>query len=561
MTLRLSSPSFLDSVVHDGSSENPLYVIDTDDNVTKVRRSDPKGFVNVSRVRWPTDFQKSSFRKNKGLTGVEVVFGKGHWKPADEFLGYGSLSSHRKFYIPHHRHSLRWKRTGSHYACTTETVKGPVAILEPAMQRAPPQLKILDPLFRLGCSKPQRMHNGLPLSLLDFLLVTAMLLVTPNDEWMNVTRSSPSHSFPDDGNPSDASRGSLLSSNPLPSTSSLSSGVLDPIALDASEATPEIERWRSTISSRAMDDNRSRYAESVDGPVSETASRATSRLSSNTDNHSAMKHAYTAGHSVYGIHSSSSLSLSSPQHANRRTRELPPVPPSQGSYSYTRGPSSVSSHTSYLPHRRASQDDPPPLPSIPASSYTPSQDQRPPISPISAPSRRTTSPTSSIHTRSLPVPPPLSTKPPVPPLPIMPSHSSPVSPDAGPAFSTPPHPTPQRSQSYTHLRSISAFPESQRDYDSPIKLPPNYSSNTHDPFDVTPPAHGPVERAGMGRSLSIRTTNISPETVVLRARSASRVAPSRSGLPTGDGDPLDLPPAYSVLDLARSPLQLLGDDE
>ena len=94
MTLRLSSPSFLDSVVHDGSSENPLYVIDTDDNVTKVRRSDPKGFVNVSRVRWPTDFQKSSFRKSKGLNGVEVVFGKGHWKPADEFLGYsyGSLS-------------------------------------------------------------------------------------------------------------------------------------------------------------------------------------------------------------------------------------------------------------------------------------------------------------------------------------------------------------------------------------------------------------------------------------------------------------------------------------
>jgi hypothetical protein len=94
MTLRLSSPSFLDSVVHDGSSENPLYVIDTDDNITKVRRSDPKGFVNVSRVRWPTDFHKSSFRKNKGLTGVEVVFGKGHWKPADEFLGYsyGTLS-------------------------------------------------------------------------------------------------------------------------------------------------------------------------------------------------------------------------------------------------------------------------------------------------------------------------------------------------------------------------------------------------------------------------------------------------------------------------------------
>jgi hypothetical protein len=51
MTFRLSSPPFLDSVVHDGSSENPLYVIDTDDKITKLRWSDPKGFVIVSRVR------------------------------------------------------------------------------------------------------------------------------------------------------------------------------------------------------------------------------------------------------------------------------------------------------------------------------------------------------------------------------------------------------------------------------------------------------------------------------------------------------------------------------
>ena len=126
-----------------------------------------------------------------------------------------------QIYIPHHRHSLRWKRSGDDYSvhasentrifilisfsqCTTNCQR-PCVILEPAIQRAPPQLKILDPLFRLGASKPQRMHNGLPLSLLDFLLVTAMLLVTPSEEWMNVTRSSPSCSFPDDGNIADAS--------------------------------------------------------------------------------------------------------------------------------------------------------------------------------------------------------------------------------------------------------------------------------------------------------------------------------------------------------------------
>jgi hypothetical protein len=61
----------------------------------------------------------------------------------------------------------------------------------------PPQLKILDPLFRVGSSRPQRMHNGLALSLLDFLLMTAMILLTPNDEWTNVTRANTSESVAD----------------------------------------------------------------------------------------------------------------------------------------------------------------------------------------------------------------------------------------------------------------------------------------------------------------------------------------------------------------------------
>jgi len=56
MVLRLSSLSFLDSVIHDGSSDNPLYVSDTIDNVTKFHGSDPKGFINISRVRWPAAF-------------------------------------------------------------------------------------------------------------------------------------------------------------------------------------------------------------------------------------------------------------------------------------------------------------------------------------------------------------------------------------------------------------------------------------------------------------------------------------------------------------------------
>ena len=153
----------------------------------------------------------------------------------------------------------------------------------------------------------------------------------------------------------------------------------------------------STISTRVVDDNRSHYAESVDGPASEGQSRATSRLSPNFDHYSAMQHIPRQG--VYTTHSSSSLSLA--WNLRSRTRKLPPVPPSQG-YSYTRGPSSTSSQTSFVQHNRVSQDEPPsPIPPIPASSYNSPQDSWPPISPIPVLSRRVTSPTSSIHSRSL----------------------------------------------------------------------------------------------------------------------------------------------------------------
>jgi hypothetical protein len=117
MVLRLSSPSFLDSVVHDGSSDNPLYVIDTVDTVTKLRRSDPKGFVNIARVRWPRDPVRSVPRKNKDLTGVEVAFGKGQWRPADDFMGY-SYSSLSRSVLPF---SLFYHFSPTHFSVSSAT--------------------------------------------------------------------------------------------------------------------------------------------------------------------------------------------------------------------------------------------------------------------------------------------------------------------------------------------------------------------------------------------------------------------------------------------------------
>ncbi|KAI9442844.1 hypothetical protein BJY52DRAFT_1194663 [Lactarius psammicola] len=105
----------------------------------------------------------------------------------------------------------------------------------------------------------------------------------------------------------------LLSSNALPSSSSLLSGTPDASALlHIAEATLAIDRWQWSTPARAKDDNRSRYAENIDGPASEASSRA-SRLSSHADNPSAVvQHvAYTSGQGVYAIDSGSSLSFSS----------------------------------------------------------------------------------------------------------------------------------------------------------------------------------------------------------------------------------------------------------
>ncbi|KAI9437498.1 hypothetical protein H4582DRAFT_278768 [Lactarius indigo] len=113
-----------------------------------------------------------------------------------------------------------------------------------------------------------------------------MLLVIPSEEWTNVTRTSPSDYFLDDGNLSDSSLG-VLSSNRLPSSTSLSSEIPDATTfLHTSEATPEVGRWHSSVPARARDTTILSYAESIDGcHASEASSRATSRTSSYIDNH------------------------------------------------------------------------------------------------------------------------------------------------------------------------------------------------------------------------------------------------------------------------------------
>ena len=111
-------PSFLNSIVYDGLSENRLYAINTNNNVIKVRRSG-QGFVFSRCVGLQTFINGRSVKK-RDSRAWSWYLAKGHWNL--ESHSYGTLPkaspsfffsnttnstalhhpSYRKFYLPHH---------------------------------------------------------------------------------------------------------------------------------------------------------------------------------------------------------------------------------------------------------------------------------------------------------------------------------------------------------------------------------------------------------------------------------------------------------------------------
>jgi hypothetical protein len=376
------------------------------------------------------------------------------------------------------------------------------------------------------------MHNGLPLSLLDFLLVTAMMLVTPNDEWMNVTRTNPTESLPDPWHPSDASSSESPNSNTF---------------LHSSEATP-IERWRTSVLPLVVEGDESRRGESDDGQSSSSrASRLSFHAVIQSTTHDPI---YPSGHEFF-TRSGSSLSLAShalsySQHSHRRTRELPVLPiPS------TLGASGRSSRfaSSYAPpmayHGQHSQDEPPPVPPLPSSSSGSPLDLYSPVTPVS-PRYVVESSTSSIHSRSLPIPPTSPTsKSRSLSSPFSPPNSSPVihpvSPPLVPA--TPiSHRSPlSQSRSFSHLRDAVPYPHSPHDY----KVPHDNTASAPDVPPLPLSAHPSARHEAMSQSLSTRFTNVST------ALGSASTALATTSL-ASEADPFDLPPAYSSLDVAHA---------
>ncbi|KAJ7647024.1 hypothetical protein FB45DRAFT_1051591 [Roridomyces roridus] len=188
VTLKLSSQSFLDSVIKDDASINPLYTVRTLHTSTSVFRSDPwDGLTKTAEIKWPQRIPTKG--KTKETLGVLVQMSDGRWQTGDAVLKPGTmLSSPPRFHIPNFPHSLKWKRVGSVYWCTTSTVKGPIATFHPAVEGIPPRIKVFETLHSKYNAQPVLTHNGVSFVLMDYLIVTAMLLVTDVQDWMLVKK-------------------------------------------------------------------------------------------------------------------------------------------------------------------------------------------------------------------------------------------------------------------------------------------------------------------------------------------------------------------------------------
>lgn len=136
LTLSLSSPSFLESVVKDKCSDKPVYTIQTSERTTSIIRTDAhNALVNVAYIKWPKTLptrvkgkettsgvllQMKGMRCSDGdnflrpptqLRSISLFF------PVDEPLTISLNSSSRKFKIPNYSHHMQWKqrRNGSYW--------------------------------------------------------------------------------------------------------------------------------------------------------------------------------------------------------------------------------------------------------------------------------------------------------------------------------------------------------------------------------------------------------------------------------------------------------------
>lgn len=68
--------------------------------------------------------------------------------------------------------------------------------MEPAVLSAPPRIKIFESVFVKDETRPQAEYRGVPTLLIDYIVCTALLLVTDKDDYLDFSPTSPSASKP-----------------------------------------------------------------------------------------------------------------------------------------------------------------------------------------------------------------------------------------------------------------------------------------------------------------------------------------------------------------------------
>ncbi|KAL1747047.1 hypothetical protein HDZ31DRAFT_32826 [Schizophyllum fasciatum] len=186
LTLQLSSHHMLDSLVHDEASDQAVYSIQTTGPTTTITRSDHWDETTAAEIRWPKTLPSG---KGQEGSGVRVQMNGRDWQSGDLLLRSGSRSSRtHKFNIPGYSQCLKWRPHSGAYMCSTASVKGPIAIFEPATATMAPKLVVYETLRDKYDSRSRNEHGGVSILLLDYLIATALLLVTDVQDWMVVRK-------------------------------------------------------------------------------------------------------------------------------------------------------------------------------------------------------------------------------------------------------------------------------------------------------------------------------------------------------------------------------------
>ena len=95
------------------------------------------------------------------------------------------LPSSRKFQLPGNTATLRWKRVGDHYQCSlcslACTCHTPVATLQLSTPTTPGELSVFS--AAANADPRQSQHSGVSIRLLEYLIITSVLLTTAHDDW------------------------------------------------------------------------------------------------------------------------------------------------------------------------------------------------------------------------------------------------------------------------------------------------------------------------------------------------------------------------------------------